>query len=100
MRSSARYSSQRERESVRLMRLRVRVDPELLVITWLSTFPLLGSGLTLLRVMGLEIAGTGAIIEIDEPLPDADERIAQLRRELAIRDREERAARREIDRKR
>jgi O-antigen biosynthesis protein len=80
------------------MRLRVRVGSELLVITWLSTFPLLGGGFTLLRVMGLETAGTGAIIEIDEPPADAEERIAHLRRELAIRDREERAARREMAR--
>ncbi len=80
------------------MRRRVRMGTELLVITWLSTFPLLGGGFRLLRVMALETAGTGAIIEIDEPPADAQERIAHLRRELAIRDREERAARREMAR--
>ncbi|MFI5009030.1 MAG: glycosyltransferase [Solirubrobacterales bacterium] len=80
------------------MRLRVRVGLELLVITWLSTFPPVRSAFTLLRVMGLETAGTGAIIEIDEPSAAAEERIAHLRREMAIRDREERAARREMAR--
>lgn len=48
--------------------------------------------------MALETAGTGAIIEIDEPPAEAQERIVHLRRELAIRDREERAARREMAR--
>ncbi len=69
-----------------------------LVITWLSTFPLVRSAFTLLRVMGLETVGRGAIIEIDEPSAAAEARIAHLRRELAIRDREERAARREMAR--
>jgi GT2 family glycosyltransferase/spore maturation protein CgeB len=46
--------------------------------------------------MGLETVGTGAIIEIDEPSAAAEEHIAHLRRELAIREREERAARREM----
>ncbi len=69
-----------------------------LVITWLSLFPPVCSAFTLLRVMGMETAGTGAIIEIDEPSAAAVERIAHLRRELAIRDREERAARREMAR--
>ncbi len=48
--------------------------------------------------MGLQTAGTGAIIEIVEPSAVAEERIAHLQRELAIRDREERAARREMAR--
>ncbi|HEY7951637.1 MAG TPA: glycosyltransferase [Solirubrobacteraceae bacterium] len=48
--------------------------------------------------MGHDAAGTGAIIEIDEPLALTDQRLAQLQRELRIREREERAARRELAR--
>ena len=48
--------------------------------------------------MGQDVAGTGAIIEIDEPPAAADRRVDHLRRELRIRDREERAARREMAR--
>jgi O-antigen biosynthesis protein len=48
--------------------------------------------------MGVDVAGTGAIIEVEEPPASEDPRAAQLRRELAIRDREERAARREMAR--
>ncbi|HWY89544.1 MAG TPA: glycosyltransferase [Solirubrobacteraceae bacterium] len=53
---------------------------------------------TLVRDMGLEIAGTGAIIEIEEPAATTDCRVEHLERELQIRDREERAARREMAR--
>ena len=50
--------------------------------------------------MGQDVAGTGAIIEIEEPPAVAaeEERLAHLRRELRIREREERAARREMAR--
>jgi len=48
--------------------------------------------------MGQDVAGTGAIIEIEEPPAATDRRVAHLRRELRIRDREERAARREMAR--
>ena len=49
-------------------------------------------------VMGQDAAGTGAIIEIEEPPAVADRRLAHLQRELCIREREERAARREMAR--
>jgi GT2 family glycosyltransferase len=48
--------------------------------------------------MGQDVAGTGAIIEIEEPPAATDRRVEHLRRELRIRDREERAARREMAR--
>jgi O-antigen biosynthesis protein len=48
--------------------------------------------------MGQDVAGTGAIIEIEEPPAAMDRRVEHLRRELRIRDREERAARREMAR--
>ncbi len=48
--------------------------------------------------MGQDAAGTGAIIEIEEPPAVADRRLAHLQRELCIREREERAARREMAR--
>jgi GT2 family glycosyltransferase len=56
------------------------------------------NGFTLLPVMGQHAAGTGAIIEIEEPPAVTDRRVAHLQRELRIRDREERAARREMAR--
>ena len=48
--------------------------------------------------MGQDAAGTGAIIEIEEPPAVADRRLAHLQRELRIREREEQAARREMAR--
>ncbi len=53
---------------------------------------------TLGPVMGQDVAGTGAIIEIEEPPAVTDRRVADLQRELRIRDREEQAARREMTR--
>src|ERR1700689_2236199 len=116
MRSSLRYSAQRARDSVRLRRRRVRAGFAGLVITWLSRSPRADGAFTLVSVMGQDVAGTGAIIEIEEPSAAADGhaahvvaegnapstavegRLAHLRRELAIREREERAARREMGR--
>jgi GT2 family glycosyltransferase len=46
--------------------------------------------------MGQDAAGTGAIIEIEESPAVTDRRVAHLQRELRIREREERAARREM----
>jgi spore maturation protein CgeB/GT2 family glycosyltransferase len=48
--------------------------------------------------MGLETVGAGATAEIEQPAATGDGREAQLERELRIRDREERAARREMAR--
>jgi spore maturation protein CgeB/GT2 family glycosyltransferase len=48
--------------------------------------------------MGQDAAGTGAIIEIEELPAVTDRRVAHLQRELRIREREERAARREMAR--
>jgi O-antigen biosynthesis protein len=48
--------------------------------------------------MGLDTGGIGTTIEVDEPLAAVDRGIAHLERELRIRDREERAARRELAR--
>jgi|GEM_PF-1090610 len=70
----------------------------MLVITWLSRFPRVYNAFTLVPVMGQDVAGTGAIIEIEEPPAVTDRRVGHLERELRIRDREERAARREMTR--
>ena len=48
--------------------------------------------------MGLETVGAGATSEIEQPAATGDDREGQLERELRIRDREERAARREMAR--
>ena len=48
--------------------------------------------------MGLKTAGAVVTAEIEEPAAAGDSRAAQLERELSIRDREERAARREMAR--
>ncbi len=53
---------------------------------------------TLGPVMGHDAAGTGAIIEIEESPAVTDRRLLRLQRELLIRAREERAARREMAR--
>ena len=51
MRSSVLYSPQRERDSVRLSRARVRTLPERLVITWLTGLTMVYGAFTIVHIM-------------------------------------------------